>query len=82
MFIEQEEIDELIFVVKGTYAIGFEINKKEKMILKQKEATVIGGFEFTYNKRSFYIYKSRSEINGYSIRKRGWKSIENNFPDF
>ena len=35
MFLEQEEVDEIIFVMHGTYAIGFEINRKEKMIIRQ-----------------------------------------------
>lgn len=64
IFVEQEEVDELLFVMKGSYAIGFEINKIEKMIIKQNNASVVGGFEFAYNRRSMYIYKSRTEIQG------------------
>jgi hypothetical protein len=57
----------------GTYAIGFEINKKEKMVIKQGQNGIICGFECAYGRRSLYIYKSLSIIEGYFIRKRGWK---------
>lgn len=34
IFIEQQDVEELIFVCKGTYGIGFEINKREKLVIK------------------------------------------------
>lgn len=34
IFVEQQDVEELIFVCKGTYGIGFEINKREKLIIK------------------------------------------------
>ena len=73
LFLEQEEVDEIIFVMQGTYAIGFEINKKEKMVIRQGQVGIIGGFECAYGRRSLYIYKALSIIEGYFIRKKGWK---------
>jgi hypothetical protein len=34
IFVEQQDVEELIFVCRGTYSIGFEINKREKLIIK------------------------------------------------
>ena len=34
IFKELEEIEEVIFVVKGAVDVGFEINMKEKLVLR------------------------------------------------
>lgn len=82
IFLEQQEVDEMIFVCKGSYGIGFEINRKEKLVIKQSTATVIGGFECVYERRSLYLYKSLSTVEGYFIRKKDWKQIEMRYEDF
>ena len=39
---DMEEVDDLIFVVKGEYAIGYQINGKEYLALRLSARTVIG----------------------------------------
>jgi hypothetical protein len=62
IFKELEEVDEIIFICKGSYVIGYKINEQEKFILKFQESTVIGGFECAFDRRSLHIYKSSTKI--------------------
>ena len=73
---------EIYFICKGQYDIGFEVNKKEIYILRQPESTVIGGFECSYEKRSSYNYRAWTPIQAYFLRKRYWRLIEKNYPEF
>jgi hypothetical protein len=53
---ENQEGLEVIFIEKGEYMVGFEINKEDKRILKFQKGNIIGGYECTFNKRSIYKY--------------------------
>ena len=70
---ELEDVDMVIFVQTGEYAVGYEINYQESMKLKFNQTSVIGGFECSYNQRSIYIYKTRKVLKGYFIFKKLWK---------
>jgi signal-transduction protein with cAMP-binding, CBS, and nucleotidyltransferase domain len=41
---DMEEVDELIFVVKGEYAIGYTLNSVEYLALRTSARTVIGDY--------------------------------------
>ena len=82
IFQEEQEVDELTFVCKGSFAIGFVINRYEKLVIKQSRGTVVAGFECSIDRRSLYLYKSLSVIEGYFIRKKNWKELGEQFPDY
>ena len=70
---ELSEVEECLFVLKGSYFVGYEINKIRKMRLHFPPGTVIGGFESTFNVQSMFIYKCKNEIEGFAIRKPNLK---------
>jgi hypothetical protein len=44
------------------------------------ERTVIGGFNVCFNQRSFFIYKSFTDLKGMAIRKTSWQKLLSQFP--
>lgn len=77
---ELDEVNEVIFFDKGTYEVGFEINKKRYFVIRYKndknlKANIIGAYEATFNKRSNFVYRTATKCQGYFIRRSKWKSI-------
>ena len=77
---ENEEVNEILFFNKGQYVVGFELNNVLYFMLKFKEQNLIGGYNITFNKRSLFVYKTTSVCEGFSIRRKNWKSIMANHP--
>lgn len=48
---ELDEVNEILFIEKGEYNIGYEVNKTEKFKLRMGQNTVIGAFNICFNKR-------------------------------
>ena len=46
---ELDEVNSIVFVHKGDIGVGFEINKKKKIIFNFLHKCVIGAFYATYN---------------------------------
>ena len=69
---ELDELNEVIFIYKGTVFIGFEINKKKKYCLRYKNGCVIGAFGCTFNQRSNHVAYANTNCDGYFIRKTKW----------
>lgn len=53
---ENQEGLEVIFVQKGHYTIGFEINKVNRMVIKCGKGDIIGSYECSFSRRSLYKY--------------------------
>jgi hypothetical protein len=75
IFIEQEEVTEVYFFMKGIFDIGFNINLHTVYCLKYRDYTSIGAYAVTFFKRSDYIYKTAQSCNGYFIRRKIWCNI-------
>lgn len=82
IYVELDEVNEIIFIEHGDYDLGYEVNKTEKFKLRLGKNTVIGAFNICFNKRQIFIHRTFSECHGYSIRKSNWKKIMDEFPDF
>ena len=79
LFEELEEINEIFFVSEGQIEIGFELNKQRKFVIRYTNKTVIGGYNCTLDKRSIFVYKCRTDCEGYTIRKEQWQAILEQF---
>ena len=66
---ELEECNDIIFVQKGSFNIGYEINKKIKLRYRFGPRNYIGAFNVCFYKRSFFHYEAQTIINGLGIRK-------------
>ena len=58
---ELDDVSIVVFVMDGACKVGFEVNKREHYYLQQGKSTTIGLFECSYNKRSIFVYKTKSE---------------------
>lgn len=67
--------------MKGTFIVGYEINKKRKYKLKFKGGTHFGLYNCIFNKKSMFMYKCIEFIEGYSLRLQGWQTVEAKFFD-
>jgi len=73
---ELDEFLEITFIMKGTVAIGYEINKIRKFCTTKTNKCVIGGYGVTFNQRAAYIYSAVTNCTGFFIRRANW--IKNN----
>jgi hypothetical protein len=58
-----EEVEEILFVIKGEYLIGYTLNNIEHFALKLHDRTVIGDMSIMFNRRSEFMYKAISYID-------------------
>ena len=72
------ETHEMFFINSGSIDIGFELNNRTKFSLRLFKGGVVGAFNCTYNKKTIFIYKVKSEFKGLTIRKMKWLSILKN----
>ena len=59
---ELSQVQECLFVLQGSYYVGYEINKERKMKLHFPPGSIIGGFESTFNIKSMFVYKCKNQI--------------------
>ena len=69
IYLELDEVQEILFIENGEYNVGYEVNKTEKFRLRLSKNTIIGAFNVCFNKRNIFIHKTHTECTGYSIRK-------------
>ena len=77
MFRELDEIKEIIFVQTGDVHIGFEINRRKKFVVQFADNGIIGAYECTFNKKTIFVYKSKTDVKGYMLRKVLWQHLMN-----
>ena len=77
-----EESLEVVFVEKGKYDYGYEVNKKRMFRRRFQHSTIIGGFEIIQNKRHMFLIRAHTKIQGYAVIKKDWVSIMKEFPYF
>lgn len=65
---------------KGSYYVGYEINRMKKMRLHFPPGNIIGGINCIFLKKSWHIYKCKWEIQGYAISRHSWNMIEEKQP--
>ena len=68
--------------MKGKYRTGYAVNNQEMLKLQLTKGSTIGAFECSYDRRSKYIYRASTDVEGYFINKRSWKLLELNHPLF
>ena len=79
IFEELQEISEITFVEKGSYYVGYEINRVKKMRLHFPPGNILGGVNCVFLKKSWHIYKCKFEIHGYAISREDWMEIEEKY---
>lgn len=79
---DMEEVDELIFVVKGEYAIGYTLNSTEYLALRLSARSVIGDYGIMFHKRSEFLYKVLYDMDCQAIRKAKFLEISDKYSFF
>ena len=80
LFEELGEINEIIFVLNGEMDVGFDINKIRNYVYRFNSNYVIGAYNCTFSERSLFVYKCRTDCQGYYIRKNVWKQLLDAYP--
>ena len=75
MYHELEEIQEIFFQEKGMIDIGYEINKMERFVIRLSKGAVVGAYNCCFEKRSLFLYKCKTDVRGYILRKESWGEI-------
>ena len=79
---ELDECLEIMFVEKGTYEIGYQINNKNRFIKKMGMFSNIGGYQLINSKRFEFIYRTKTVLLGQAIRKEHFLIILSDWPEF
>ena len=75
LYQELEEITEIFFHEKGQIDIGFEINTKPKFVMRINKGSILGAYNCSFNKRTMFLYKCHTKVEGYMLRKENWFEI-------
>ena len=59
---ELDEVSEVLFIEKGWYNIGYEINKQIKYRKRMGPISIIGGFQCLNNWRFEFVYQACTVI--------------------
>ena len=78
---ELQDVGEVFFLEKGFIDIGFELNKKDRPVLRVKKGAIIGGYNCTFNTKTMYVYKCATRVEGYIIRKHAWQEILDSYDE-
>ena len=62
LYQEFESYCEVLFVLKGDVALGFEVNKKKYFMYKYPNHSVIGSYNVTFNQEGAIMYKALTDI--------------------
>lgn len=76
LYDELDEFHSVIYIMRAEYHIGYTINKKQYFKIKLVNAD-IGAYGMTFKKRSEFIYKAKSDCEGYFIRRKNWIEVFN-----
>jgi len=77
LYDELDEFHSVIYIMHSEFHIGYTINKKQYFKIKILNQD-IGAYGMTFKKRSEFIYKAKSDCEGYFIRRKNWITIFNN----
>ena len=69
---EQEEVEEMYFVMQGKYDVGYEFNNQVKFKLQFGDRTAIASYALANMVRISFTYRSHSELQCLALRKRSW----------
>ena len=72
----------MIFIEKGKYDYGYEVNKKRIFRRRFGPSTIIGGFEMIKKTRHMFLIRAYTDISGFAIIKKDWDSIMSEFTHF
>ena len=75
-FYELDDINEVLFVMDGKFGIGYEINRTKRYHIEINACSIIGSVEVSYDRRSLYIYKALTNIEGFFMTKINWKYLK------
>ena len=82
IYSELDDVSQVTYVMKGKYRVGYEVNRKETLKIQLTKGSKIGAFECCYDKRSIYVYRAVTEVEGFFITKKNWKQLEADHPMF
>lgn len=80
LFEELGEINEIIFFRDGILEVGYDINKIRKYVYRYESKYVTGAYNCTFNERSLFVYRCKTNCKGYYIRKNVWKQLLDSHP--
>ena len=69
-------------MLKGTFDVGYEINKKKYYRIKYGPGNVVGAFNLTFHYRFQFAIKAASSMHCFCVKKKNWFGFMNQFPEF
>ena len=81
LYLENEQIEEVIFFSEGSIDIGIRHKGKYGLLCEKQKNIVIGDHDCTFDHLSNFTYLTREECHGIFVRKRHWKELLEKYSD-
>jgi hypothetical protein len=81
LYQELEEIQEIFFQENGIIDIGYEINREQRFVLRLSKGAIVGAYNCCFERRSLFLYKCKSNVQGYILRKEYWNELLDDFSE-
>lgn len=79
---ELDECLEMLFVEKGLYQVGYQINNNLNFVKTLGVFSIIGGYQICHRQRFEFIYRSKTQIQGQAIRCKPLLNLLQKWPQF
>ena len=79
---DMEEVEEIQFVIKGDFTVGYSINNEEFLALKMSDRNVIGDISIMFRRRSEFLYRAISDMDCQAIRRHNFYEIVDKYKEF
>ena len=66
---------EMTYILKGSVAIGFQINKRKRYKIAIGPGKIMGEYNVQFLKDSLHIYICSEPIYGYAISRKAWRDM-------
>ena len=80
LYRELDEIAEILFIESGIMDVGFEITRKPRYVVRLNKGSLIGAYNCCENVKTLFIFRCRTEIHGFMMRKHIWISLLEDYP--
>lgn len=72
---DMEEVEEIQFVIKGEFTVGYQVNNEEHLAMKMSDRNVIGDISIMFRRRSEFFYRAISDMDCQAIRRHDFYEI-------
>lgn len=75
LFHENDEVNEILFIMKGCVDVGFTQDRDVKYVLRFIDKILLAAYNATFNIKTVAAYRCFTRCSGFSLKKKCWENI-------